>query len=100
MNNQHRKIFLATSATAILALLWLIFSPWGAISNHRLKRELSETQARNLELTANNDRMKSEIARLKNDSTYLEKVAREQFGMLRKNEVVYQTPPPKKKEKH
>lgn len=100
MNDQNRKIFLATGVTALLALLWLIFSPWGTISYFRLKGELAEARNRNLELTATNGKMQSEIARLKSDSTYLEKVARDQYGLLRKNEVVFQTPPPKVKEKH
>lgn len=100
MTAQNRKIFLAAGVTALLALLWLIFSPWGVISYFRLERELAEARNRNLELTATNGRMQNEITRLKTDSTYLEKVARDQYGLLRKNEVVFQTPPPKVKEKH
>ena len=83
-----------------IGLLWLLFSPWGVISYFRLKREVVETRNRNLELTETNARMQDEITRLKSDSTYLEKVARDQFGLLRKNEIVFQTPPPKVKEKH
>lgn len=100
MNDQNRKILLAAGITALLATLWLTFSPWGVLSYFRLERQLAETESRNLELAENNSRMQREIERLKNDSTYLEKVARDQHGLLRKNEVVYQTPPPKKKEKH
>lgn len=100
MTDQNRKIFLAAGVTALLTLLWLIFSPWGIISYFRLKRELVEIKAGNLELTATNAKMQSEITRLKTDSTYLEKVARDKYNLLRKNEVVFQTPPPKKKEKH
>jgi cell division protein FtsB len=100
MTDQNRKIMLATAVTALLAVLWLIFSPWGAISYFHLKRELVEARNRNLELTETNSRMQVEIARLKTDSTYLEKVARDQYGLLRKNEIVFQTPPPKKVEKH
>lgn len=100
MTDQNRKILLAAGLTALLAIIWLIFSPWGAISYFRLERELAEARGRNLELTATNGRMEKEIARLKTDSTYLEKVARDQYGLLRKNEVVFQTPPPKKKEEH
>lgn len=100
MTDQNSKILLAGGLTALLAILWLIFSPWGAISYFRLERELAEARDRNLELTATNARMEQEIARLKTDSLYLEKVARDQYGLLRKNEVVFQTPPPKKKEGH
>lgn len=100
MTDQNRKIFLAAGGTALLALLWLIFSPWGAISYFRLQRELTEARNRNTELTETNTRMQTEITRLKTDTTYLEKVARDKYNLLRKNEVVFQTPPPKVKEKH
>ena len=100
MNDQNRKIFLAAGVTALLAVLWLIFSPWGVISYFRLKRELAEARNSNLELSETNSRMQTEITRLKTDSTYLEKVARDKYNLLRKNEVVFQTPPPKKKGKH
>lgn len=100
MNDQNRKILLIAGVIALVILLWLTFSPWGAISYFRLERELGEARNRNRELAETNRAMTSEIDRLKNDSTYLEKVARDQYGMLRKNEVVFKTPPPVKKERH
>jgi cell division protein FtsB len=100
MTAQNRKIILAAGGVALLAVLWLLFSPWGVFSYFRLKKELAAARTSNLELTETNARMQSEIARLKTDSTYLEKVARDQYGLLRKNEVVFVTPPPKVKEKH
>ena len=100
MTDQNRKIILTTGIIFLLILLWLTFSPWGAISYFRLERELGEARNRNCELAESNRAMTSEIDRLKNDSTYLEKVARDQYGLLRKNEVVFKTPPPVKKEKH
>jgi len=100
MTDQNRKIFLIAGIIALVILLWLTFSPWGAISYFKLERELGETRSRNHELTETNRAMTAEIDRLKNDSTYLEKVARDQYGLLRKNEVVFKTPPPVKKEKH
>jgi len=100
MNDRNKKIAALTALASVVLLLWLLFSPWGLIANHRLKEQLAETSERNQELTAANNRMQQEIERLKSDTTYLAKVAREQYGMLRKNEVVYVTPPPKVKEKH
>jgi len=100
MTDQNRKILLIAGLSALLIMLWLTFSPWGAISYFRLERELTEARNRNLELAETNRTMTSEIDRLKHDSTYLEKVARDQYGLLRKNEVVFKTPPPVKKERH
>lgn len=100
MTDQNRKILLLAGVVALLLMLWLTFSPWGAISYFRLERELTEARNRNRELAETNRAMTTEIDRLKNDSTYLEKVARDQYGMLRKNEVVFKTPKPEKKERH
>ncbi len=100
MTDQNRKILLIAGIIALIILLWLTFSPWGAISYFRLERELGEAKNRNRELTESNRAMTSEIDRIKNDSTYLEKVARDQYGLLRKNEVVFKTPPPVQRERH
>ena len=35
------------------------------------------------------DSLKTEISRLRNDTDYIEKIAREKFGMAKKNEKVY-----------
>ncbi|HMA65116.1 MAG TPA: septum formation initiator family protein [Chitinispirillaceae bacterium] len=35
------------------------------------------------------DSLKTEIKRLHNDTTYLEKIARERLGMAKKNEMIY-----------
>jgi cell division protein FtsB len=84
---------LAGGLVALLAVLWLTLSPWGAVGYFRLRHELAELRAANLELAAINRGLEEEIVRLKNDPAYLEKVAREQYGLLKKNELVYQIPP-------
>lgn len=47
-----------------------------------LSLEVKELQEQNLELT-------TEIEKLKNDKKYLEEVARSKFGLLKKNEIVF-----------
>jgi len=99
MTYRNRKILLTAGILTLLVLLWLTLSPWGGVNYIRLRHELAELRAGNRELTENNRALKQEIDRLKNDRAYLEKVAREQFDLLKKNEVVYQDPP-KKPAKH
>jgi cell division protein FtsB len=94
MNARKRQIFLTTGIT-LLVLLWLILSPWGVVSFVRLRHDLAEMRAGNRELAETNRALEKEIDRLKNDRAYLEKVAREQYGLLKKNEVIYQYPPKK-----
>lgn len=99
MNRPRNPILLAGGLTALLVLLWLLFSPWGAVSLFRLQSQLTELQGGNKQLAAANQALTEEINRLKNDPAHLEKVAREEYGLLKKNEVLYQ-PPPKKSAKH
>jgi cell division protein FtsB len=49
---------------------------------HRLKKELNNAHSAIDSLT-------SEINRLKNDTIYLERIAREKFGMARRDEKMY-----------
>jgi cell division protein FtsB len=93
MTQRNRKIFLTAGLIALLALLWLALSPWGAVSYLRLRHELQELRAANRALAENNRALEQEIERLKNDRAYLEKVAREEYGLLKKNEVLYQEQP-------
>jgi len=95
MTATRRKALLAGGFAALLILLWLTLSPWGAARYFRLRHELTELRATNLELTENNRALKEEIEKLKNDPVYLEKVAREQYDLLKKNEVIYRDQPKK-----
>jgi cell division protein FtsB len=95
MNARKRQIFLITGIITLLVLLWLTLSPWGVVSFFRLRHDLAEMRTGNRELTETNRALEKEIDRLKNDRAYLEKVAREQYGLLKKNEVIYQYPPKK-----
>ena len=50
---------------------------------------LAELEAEVARLEAQNDSMRQVLHRLKNDPAYLEKLAREQFGMARPGERLY-----------
>lgn len=92
MNARQRRIILPAALIALLCLLWLAFSPWGCYSYINLRHQLAELQAGNRELADSNRALEQEIDKLKNDKAYLEKVAREQYGLLRKNEIIYEYP--------
>lgn len=42
------------------------------------------------DLRAENERLRREVEALKSDRRYLESIARKDFGLVRKNEVIYQ----------
>jgi len=53
------------------------------------RAELKQLQQKTVELEKENSALQEEINRLQNDSEYLEEVARREYGLLRKNERVF-----------
>ena len=61
----------------------------GIVDNYRLDQKLLDIQKSNGELVVKNDALKKEILLLRNDMRYIEKVARDELGMVRRNDRVY-----------
>ncbi len=95
--SDSRKIFLASGLILLLLGGWSAFGPYGALKYLRLRKELDQVAARNEELKEQNSSLRKEITRLKTDPVYLEEVARQQFGLIKKNEVLYEIPAKKKR---
>ena len=75
----------------LLLVVWVLFAPGGGYLHYRnSKKELAAIQQKNAELEQNNAALRQEIERLKTDEAYLEKVAREKHGLLKKDERVYE----------
>jgi len=45
------------------------------------------------ELEKENETLRTEITKLKTDPLYIEKIAREQLGMIRQGEIIYRIAP-------
>ena len=67
----------------------ILFGSRGVLDNHRLDRKLLDLGKSNEELAVKNDALKKEILLLRNDMRYIEKVARDELGMVRQNDKVY-----------
>lgn len=87
---QRRRLLRISCAVILIALLWLVFAPGrGLFSLSRQRSELAELEAKKEILLQENAKMSRDIDRLQNDKVYLEQVAREEYGMLKKNEIVF-----------
>ena len=80
-----------------LVLLGFIFIP-GYLKIKGLSRQNRELVRQIEEIKQTNKRLKEEQEMLINDPLYLEKVAREKLGVVRKGEVVYKVLPPQQKQ--
>ncbi len=67
----------------------ILFGSRGVLDNARLSQKIQDLQQQNAELTARNDGLKKEILLLRNDMRYIEKIARDELGMVRQKDMVY-----------
>ena len=93
--NRLLKIILVLVAAS---LVWLLFAPGtGVYSLLKLRTKAARLEVQTEELVKTNDNLRAEIDRLKNDTEYLEKIAREKYGLIKKNERVFDFSKPRKK---
>jgi len=86
-----RGVFWLGVAAVLLYLL--VLSDFGMLRRWQLAREAEAIEARIEELQAREESLTSEEGRLEDDA-YLERIAREQHGMMREGEHVYHLAPP------
>jgi len=67
----------------------ILFGNRGVLDNHRLNQKLLDLRQGNDELAAKNDALKKEILLLRNDLRYIERVARDELGMVKPSDRVY-----------
>lgn len=67
-----------------------IFSQRGVLHMVRLKEELRQLEDYNSKLKAENFALKKEIEQLKYNSNYLEDLARDELGLAKENELIYE----------
>jgi len=70
-------------------LLFIMFGENGVADLHMLKMERDNLLKRNAELSQENLSLYREIERLKNDPKYVENVARQELGVIGKDEVIF-----------
>jgi len=58
----------------------------------RLDRELEDLEASNRQLERENDALRREIHAFHSDPRYVEKIARDELGMVGPDEIIYQFP--------
>lgn len=99
MSNKQ-KFFLSLAILALVNLLLvIIFGDNGLVDYQQLKNEKDRLIEKNEALSRENLSLYREIDRLKNDLKYIENVARQELGMIGKNEVIIKFKKPDEKRK-
>ncbi|MBM9613052.1 septum formation initiator family protein [Desulfobulbus rhabdoformis] len=85
-----KMMWLLGSLIAIIFLLWILFAPGrGFIHYLKLNSEIQSLSEENSQLKTKNKELAENIKKLQLDNVYLEKVAREKHGLLKKDEMVF-----------
>ena len=87
--NSRWKILLIIIGVLVLMVMWLGFGQKGLIHLYRTEIERQAYVERIRELTEENKALLDEIKRLRTDMEYVESVVRENFNMVKSNEVIY-----------
>ncbi len=98
---QERR-FLRRVVVLVIALgmLWLIFAPGrGLLSYRRMQNRIDTLARENKSMARHNAELRHDVDRLQHDGAYLEALARQKYGLLKKNEMVFEYKPAKEKKK-
>ena len=97
MMNSHRR-FLRMILPLGLLLMASIVVPlklWdgqGLDRVERLRQELENLKESNAQIRRENDALRTEIRAFHSDPAYIQRVARDELGMVGEDEVIYQFP--------
>ena len=87
---QENRLLKIIIVLVVLTIVWLLFAPGtGVYSLVKQRSRTAELERQTEALIKTNEELRAEIERLKHDQAYLEQVAREKYGLLKKNERVF-----------
>ena len=84
------KYTLYIAPGAVLLIFFIIFGGRGLVQIYHLKEERTRVEAVNSRLGAENRKLAEQIERMKHNKEEIEKIAREELGLVKKGEVIYQ----------
>jgi len=73
----------------LLMSLLITFGNRGVIDNYLMSKRLAELKAQNRQIAMENNELKKKITLLRNDINYIEMIARNELGMVKKGDIVY-----------
>jgi len=85
-----RSLPLCVLTVSVIAVPVLVLEPQGLPRMRGLESELAGVQAENAEIRREVTKLRTEVKDLRENPTAVERIAREQLGLVRKSEVVFQ----------
>jgi cell division protein FtsB len=69
--------------------LLITFGNRGVVDNYLMSKKMASLKTQNEEITAENNDLKQKIVLLRDDINYIEMIARNELGMVKKGDIVY-----------
>lgn len=88
MTKRQRILISITAFLLVSLFFFIIFSERGLLDLNLLKKEKKVLVEQNEQLARENLSLSIEIDRLENDPRYIENVARQELGMIGKDEII------------
>ena len=78
-------------AFVVLMGALITFGDRGLTDNFRMREKLMNLKKTNHEITLENIALKKNISLMRDDPSYIERMARNELGMVKKGDLVYRT---------
>jgi len=73
----------------LLMALLITLGNRGFVDNYLMSKRLAQLKSQTNEITIENNELKKRILLLRNDFNYIETIARNELGMVKKGDIVY-----------
>jgi cell division protein FtsB len=84
-----RKSFLALILGAFLVVWFGFFDTYSLWTRYQLSQRKADLKAKTEQLKLETEHLKEKVHQLQTDSSLIERIAREEYGMKRKGETLY-----------
>jgi cell division protein FtsB len=88
----ERALPIGILCLALVGVPILVLQPEGLPRMHALEKELAAVNTENAELRRDVTHLHGDVAALRDDPQAVERIARDQLGLVRKSEIVFQFP--------
>jgi cell division protein FtsB len=92
--SKHKGILVTCLVSLVLFVVAAIYGDHGLVHLLRMRSEQRDLEHTAFDLQQQNERLRDRIRQLRSDDSYIEKVARERLGLVKKNEILYRVTAP------